>query len=299
MRRLIFSLAVVAVLCGVVWYFHEDKYHVQLPIQFSSAGTPVTEVVIEKNSFLLEVDLGSKFPMSLRKTLLDQISQKSTHGMGEWKDVKGNRYQAPSYAIPQISLATLALHNIVIQQEDDEYLFNATIWDGENAGKHLALKSQGSLGMPLLRLHNFLLDLRHSALFISNDKRELKKAGYNIENFVSVPFEIGRIGIILKVTTGIGQKNLSIDTGSTLNLIRSSFFHEQKKPEEKPGLPLFTSTLLVGGATFGSEDFYLYDITPELSDIDGFLGVPFLKKHAIYLDFQNKQAYIETLSTGK
>jgi hypothetical protein len=35
------------------------------------------------------------------------------------------------------------------------------------------------------------------------------------------------------------------------------------------------------------------DFTSQLSNIDGFLGVNFLKKHAIYIDCAHKVAYIE------
>jgi hypothetical protein len=49
----------------------------------------------------------------------------------------------------------------------------------------------------------------------------------------------------------------------------------------------------MGNTNFGPMDLYSFDICEEMTDGEGLLGMDFLKKHRIYLDFDKKLAYIE------
>jgi hypothetical protein len=71
-------------LIGLLWYlFSVRSYHFQIPTRFTAANTPYTEVEIEGKAYLLEVDLGSKFPLSLEKNALEQIDKKMPNGFRE------------------------------------------------------------------------------------------------------------------------------------------------------------------------------------------------------------------------
>jgi hypothetical protein len=47
------------------------------------------------------------------------------------------------------------------------------------------------------------------------------------------------------------------------------------------------------GQKFGNIEFHPIDLPKGLDTIDGFIGMDFLKKHAIYLDYRHKIAYVE------
>ncbi len=290
-KRKNISICLLILFIGcLAWYFYPRTYHFEIPIQWSDGNTPLTKMEIEGKSYLLEIDLGSKFPISLKKNVLDGIDNKKCSGMGEWKDVQGNKYQSPAYSVSKALLGRLVLKSVVIQQEDDEWLANTTVWAAEEKSP---LIEHGSIGRPLLKERNWFFDFRNSVLLASNDKNKLKLKGYNLDDFLKVPFEIGKIGITIQVETDIGTKRLAIDTGCSLNLINSSFFKNYECPNGKPGLPLFTSSRFVlQNENLGKMNFYLYDICSELSDIDGFLGISFLKDHLVYIDFENKYVYI-------
>jgi len=278
---------------GALWGFGIKSYHIQIPVKFGSASTPYADVEIEGKKYLLEFDLGSKFQLSLRKSFLEKIIKKEPHGIGEWKDINGNKYEAPSYLIPEMRIGDLILANVVVQEDDDDFIFNATMWDGENKGRDIVDKEQGVIGRPLLEKVNLLLDFGHSTIFASNDKNKLKKAGYCLDHMTKVPFELGRMGIILQVDTDIGIKRLSIDTGSSLNLIRSSLLKDHECQKGQYNIPFFiTSKFIIGGEDFGSMCLHLHKITPELNELDGFLGAPFLESHVLYIDFPHKVVYI-------
>jgi hypothetical protein len=69
-----------------------------------------------------------------------------------------------------------------------------------------------------------------------------------------------------------------------------------KNLEEKNhryGFPWLTSThFTMNGTNFGSQDLYFLSMTRELNDLDGILGMDFIEKHVIYIDFSKKLLYI-------
>lgn len=67
-----------------------------------------------------------------------------------------------------------------------------------------------------------------------------------------------------------------------------------KAQTSKHGFPSLSSdTFSIGGTNFGSKPLYFIDITEELDEIDGFLGMDFIKDHVIYIDFDHHILYIK------
>lgn len=57
---------------------------------------------------------------------------------------------------------------------------------------------------------------------------------------------------------------------------------------------VISSTFDMSLAHFGEQTFYFMPMGEELKDIDGFLGMDFIKKHVMYIDFDRKVLYIQT-----
>ena len=75
--------------------------------------------------------------------------------------------------------------------------------------------------------------------------------------------------------------------------MRSSIFQGIGIKNEKHGFPIYTTSMFeIGSKNFGSMNLYLFDITPELHEIDGVLGMDFVKNHVIYIDYKDKVLYI-------
>ncbi len=291
-KKSVLASILFLLIVGSIWFFNKP-YHYSIPMQLGRADTPITQIEIEGNVYHVNIDFGSKFPVTLQKNILEKTSNKKKDGFGKWKDVRGNEYVKPSYIIPKTKINCLKLKNVSVQEEDDVCVANtSTVFSEDTKG---IPKTCGAIGRPLLSQKNLLLDYSNSVILLSNDGKKLKSLGYSIDKFVKVPFEMGKIGITLKVDTDLGMKRMSLDTGCTVNLIRRDFFNdlEYPNPKEWPGLPLYTTnSFVLGGEDLGSTNLYLYAITPELKEIDGFLGSPFLMKHVVYIDFENKMAYV-------
>ena len=60
------------------------------------------------------------------------------------------------------------------------------------------------------------------------------------------------------------------------------------------GFPIFTtSQFTINGTDFGSKDLYFINMTNELHDIDGVIGMDFIKKQVMYIDFSKEIIYIQ------
>lgn len=238
------------------------------------------------------MDLGSKFPLTLSRALLDRINKKNGEKVVH-RDMRGNRYETPSFQIPLVRIGDFSCTNAIVSQESDDFVANTTFWtDPKLSGKTLQ-DHVGTVGRTLLDKKNLLLDFHKSVFFISNDINQLKKAGYHLENFCKCAYEMGRTGLILVVTTAAGKARLSLDTGSTVTFIRASLVPDKMPKEQDRGLSYVkTSAFEIENRNFGPMNLYLQEITPELTEVDGFLGMDFLKKHIVYIDQAQRMIYI-------
>lgn len=284
----------VAIAVGLYCFFVTGIYFYRIPVTFGKAGTPYVNATIRGKDYQFLVDLGSKFELTMRQAFLDQVTEKQSHGVVEWKDLQGGKYEAPAYLLSQITLGGLQLNEVVVSQEDDDFLLKTTVWDGENKGKGIVDREQGSIGRALLIKHNLLLDFGNSCMIITNDLDELKHSGYNLSEFIKIPFDIGRMGPILLVDTDLGLKKFSIDTGATLNFIRTSELQDVACMPGNFGICYFkTLRFSIGERDLGEVLLHSYALTNELEEIDGFLGMSFLENHVVYFDFSKKVVYIK------
>jgi hypothetical protein len=273
------------------WYFSRaNKYYEPITIEFGRANTPRTEVQIEGKTFVLDVDLGSKFSLDLRKDVIEKIEKKKFHGMGNWKIPSGHEYEAPNYIIPKVTLGNLTFKDVIVQQIEDESLINQTIWDRDSPEKKIHPMNIGSIGRPLLQKYNLLIDYCRSRIIVTNDLKKIGEMGYFLHQMQKMPFTIGLMGINVQMNTKWGVKTFSIDTGSSINLIRSSVL-EEEGIMSKIGLNEVVSQCTMKGRDLENITFHSYDLTPKLSDIDGILGTPFLNHHILYVDFSNHILY--------
>lgn len=111
-RYIILSLLIIT---GFTLYFYKRSSALtEIPFVFTISGTPAVITAIEDKSYLLEVDLGSKFPLTLDEKVLESIKNKKKHHPVYWKDAKGNSYESSSYLLPRIQVKSLALQDILV-----------------------------------------------------------------------------------------------------------------------------------------------------------------------------------------
>lgn len=267
LKYLALLLASIA-LCigGLVWFFFSPGYYSSFAVTYDKYNSPLITAKLQGKSRELVVNIGSRFPLFLCKETLDEID-KQPQGTAEWHNLDGKKREAPSYLIPKVEAGDLILTNIVAYQSLEE--------------------NYSSLGKFLGEEFNLLLDFPHSRIIACNTLSKLQAKKLAGKHWVRIPFEMNCGGIVLHADTDFGTQRLAVNTTCTLTHLRSSFMPS--------GQLSVISPFSLGGQSFGNVTFQSIDLPEGLSGIDGFIGMDFLKHHAIYFDYTHKIAYIEPL----
>ncbi|MBS0620994.1 MAG: hypothetical protein JSS61_06010 [Verrucomicrobia bacterium] len=262
-----------------------------MPVSLSISSTPLVKVEIQEKTYALEMDLGSRGELSLNKKYLDELRKQSS-GTYVSRDISGIAYETPSYRVSSVSIESLVFQNVVVKEDSDAFTENNTFWMDESISTDIFQDKTGSIGRALLGNRNLLLDLGKPIIYIANDLPKLKQLGYDLNHFSKTPFEMTRAGAVIRIRTDDGVFRFAIDTGCTVSFVRPSIQLPLESKPNKCGLPYVKSQLFeIGGVDFGSKDLYVFEITPILIEIDGILGVDFMKNCIIYLDHSVKLAY--------
>lgn len=293
MKKLYYSIIFsVCVGCALFYLYSARPHNVRLPMTLSSAATPLAKVEIQGREFILLVDSGSKFQLDLDRDVLDTLD-KQPCGTLQSRDIRGASYDSTAYLVQKIKIGNRVFNNVVVVEVNEDFVANATFFIDESRVKKRDKDGVGVVGRALLEKANLCFDFPNLVFFECGGMKGLKKAGYPMENLVAVPFEGGRAGAALVVETDFGPMRLSLDTGSTLSIVRSSLLQNYESDRYECGLPCVkTSKFQIGGRDFGSMELHPFEVTPELHEMDGLLGMDFLKNHVVYVDYQDKVIYI-------
>lgn len=277
----VIAIAVFGIcLClGLSDYFYSYDYNIPIE-RMNDYRIPCTSVEIEGIKYKVEIDLGSKTALSLHEDVLNKI-KKDPCGSSRRLDFLGNKYETPLYNINNVRTGSYFLKQTKAREESLEYSESNSIII-KSTEEHNA----GRIGREFFEGKNLFFDLSHNIFIVCSKLKDLKKKGYDLENFPAIPFKNTSKGIVFDIETDLGIKKLMLDTGSTGTAIRNSG-NEQKKLET-----FQTSQFVMNGVDFGPRKIYLLNITPLFEGIDGFLGMDFLNEHVVYLDFTKQVAYI-------
>ena len=302
-KSLVWKLLASLCLLGALGFFvgksfFPHTYHFAFPVQFSQSNKPYLPIKIEDRSYLIGIDLGSKFQIMLNEKTLDQLT-KTPHGTGSWINVKGKQFTTPCYKIPQIDMGGLSFKNILAVQSDPKE--NPSIsQNSESDAPYIPCDVRanivGNLGKRLLEKVNILFDINRSLILASNDLKKLKQAGYDLKTFIKVPLNITRKSVIVNAKTDLGLLRFGLDTGATYTALRTSCLKGKACSKTILDFPAFSSNIFeIDGYNFGPQDMICFDIADAIYPIDGILGIDFFQAHVIYIDFKHQVGYIKPL----
>ncbi len=265
LKYLALFLASVSLVIGVLlWRPFSAGYYSSFAVTYDKYDYPFITAELQGRDCELVADIGSRFPLFLCKEALDGID-KQPQGTVQWHSLNGQKREAASYLISKMKVGNLTLKNVVAYQSLGE--------------------DYGVLGKFLGEEFNLLLDFSHARIVACDTFSKLQAKKLAGKHWVRVPFEMNCGGIVFHVDTDFGVRRLAINTTCTFTHLRSSLISS--------GQPSVSSPLSLGGQKFGNVTFRSIDLPEGLSGIDGFIGMDFLKNHAIYLDYTHKTAYIE------
>lgn len=169
-------------------FFKQQGYYVALPVKVGGSSIPYVYVKIDGVTVPLEVDLGSRLEMKIYSDTLRKI-HKRPYGTEKWKNFRGTEFEYPTFILPKVEIGSLALKNPIIVEFLSGESEGCIIWEDSNREKSIP-EVVGHIGRGLLKKVNLLLDMESSKLILTDNKKKLKKAGYDLETFEKVPFEL-------------------------------------------------------------------------------------------------------------
>ena len=266
-RSKIVCFLLVSALCAaglMLWCHFSVGYYTLFEVTYGKYDAPLITTQLQGQRYTLAVRIGSRFPLFLHQDILNEID-KEPQGTLICHNIEGQKRETPSYLIPELKVGDLILKNIIACASDEHEC--------------------GILGKLLGGEFNLLLDFPHSRMVACDTFSKLQARKLAGPDWVRAPFEAYNLGIIFHVDTDFGALKLAINTTSRLNLLNSTFLSSNK--------PFVSSSFILGGQQLGNVTFGSIDLPEGLREIDGFIGMDFLKEHAVYLDYTNKIAYVE------
>lgn len=261
----LFCIGIASGIGILLWHPFSSGYYSLLEITYGKNGFPWIVAQLEDRDYALTLNIGSRFPLSLSREILDKIIDKQEQGAITVHNLNGHKNQVPSYLIPKLKVGDLTLKNVIVRETQE--------------------KGCSALGKFLGGEFNLLMDFPHSRIIACDTFSKLQSKKLVNKNWVHIPFEVHPGGIVFKVDTDFGTRNLAIRTNASVSFLSSSFM--------PPNKSFVSSPLILGGQKFECLIFDSIDLPESLGEIDGFLGMDFLKEHGVYLDYSNKVAYVE------
>lgn len=296
--KLLVVLLIISFLLSTFFIFCTQKsYYAVLPVKFDDINMPYVNVMIEDVNVSLGVDLGSRLEMEIYPEVLGQF-YKRAYGTEKWKNFRGTEFEYPTYTLPRIEIGSLTFKNPIVVEFPSEANEESIIWEDLEQEKS-SPRVVGQLGRGLLKKVNLLLDMECSKMILTNSVKKLKNDGYDLKTFEKVPFKLGPKGIVIEIETDQGKVKLLLDTGCTWTMLHDFLYPEiLEKKFDRHGFPIYKSDkFIINKRDFGSKELYFLKMTEELNDIDGFLGMDFIKKHVMYIDFEKQYIYIKPPSS--
>ncbi len=268
-----------------------DAYFVLVPIpEYSPAKLPCVNVDIEGQQLLLILDLGFRGDLAIDKCILDSFESKTFVKERLTYGIRSKPYTNKSYRIPKAMIGSMSFSPPMVQEENPEFLKDSRV---ETNGETETSKEVGRLGWELFLQSNLLLDVPHSRTAFCDSLDTLIKHGYQGQAFTRTPLFLERGLVEVEVNTPDGVLRCMIDTGATFSVLNNNIEQDGQQLKDfvwDPDNPIEYPSLKISGEDFGPIQFYPLPIQIPIR-IEAILGMDFLKKHILFLDFRNQYAY--------
>lgn len=266
----------------------------KIPLYYSYSKMPVISGSINKKPYYFGIDTGSTFHLSMPKHILQNIDKVPFKTFFS-KDGFGNRYKSQGYLLKEFRVGNLEIDTIEVCEKSPDFYENTNLWSDERSRKKFTgPKLTGTIGIPLLESSNTYFHFPKNEMAFIRNSSDLKKYRIDLTSFTAIPFENTDYGIIIEIGTDLGIRKFSVDTGSTENFFRSSLItHKELKQDPIRKILFFATThrFKLGNMDYGPEELCSLEISEEFP-IDGMLGMAFLRKHEVFIDYRNSILYL-------
>ncbi len=266
---------------------------VVLPLKFDTGnaapyGFPTTIISIQGQTFPIIVDTGGKkWGVMLREQAIHKLHVQFT-GKTICSQTTEGRICLKEIIIPEIQIGDYLVKNV-----HGTYL--PKWWGHVENFKETEASRNGMLGFEVLSQFNFLIDSQQGRIIFT--KKDEKLTGYDIKNWISLPFK-GH----LQTQLNLNDKPIifSWDTGAVPSIIKQSKVAISALcPKDSPfkgRVNCFyttpTSLTTMNGKNLPATWFMISPI-PSFAPFDGLIGANFYQQNVVYFAMGEKRIYIK------
>jgi hypothetical protein len=260
------------------------SYYIPFEItEFNHQGVPCLPILIEDQTPLLALDLGSSGEVCLHKEILDQLRQKTFLRLRKSMGFRGNEYEKKVYNISKIQIGGVSFGHLLLDEESELFQKDSVIV-GQT---ELVPMEKGRLGWRLFHNTNLFLDLGNSKIAICDSLETLSGHGYPADLFTKVPLLLDHNVIQIEAEKDSLPFFCYLDTGSTWNILNT----QKEGVDWSVDAPATVGALQIHSKTFDGLVWHRLPICYPFR-VDAILGMEFFRDHVVFLDFSKKIAYI-------
>lgn len=256
----------------------------QIPVHFlSCSDAPMVHVNIEGSEYVLMLDLGANIHLILKDRVLQKLEHKEPVGTSFTTDIQGNKYAQPKYQLRSYQIGNFNIKNPTASEESIFFVKTGSRLFPSKNDRRINQKIEqvdGKVGSEFILSSGqaCFLDMSRSLLYIGDTLQDLIDLSCLTE-FQKQPLEIENGCLCVNIQTNEGMKRFLLDTGAERSAIK-------KKPSDPKLIKIYLEDL-------GLWKFFTLNFPEGLPPFDGILGIDFLKKHIVILDFLDRKIYIK------
>lgn len=267
------------------------KFFVKSPIKEYCYGSPVIEIQVEENSFMVGIDLGFQGSIELLPGDIEKLHDKDFLDTRTTYGFIGNEYLKKTYAIPKVTIGDISFREVVLEERSIKKAKDSIVVEGKNT------KFIGNIGWRLFYQSNLLLDCSSNTVGFFDSLETLEENGYSLDSFTKAPLILEKDFLEFDVKVDHKTVRCLLDSGSTWNIInKGSKGEDSSRVWSQEELNHFQiSSFQVSETEFGPQSFCEIPIHIPAQipiQIEAILGMDFIKNHTIIIDFKNNFVYL-------
>ena len=253
----------------------DDKYNLPL-IMINYQG--------EKIQMIL--DTGSNIALHLPMDLINKIPNKMENSEKiRSVDLLGNITEIKSFVIDRLSLNSFVFNNVKVAEYKKWGLIISS--DQTNKSENTN-EDKYVIGLGLFDGYVLTINYPESNITISNDI-----STYLNPNWIAIPFDLNDEGLVVKLSDGIKNYRMVLDTGATVSIIKEESLSPFSKKLTVPENNFRYISLEMKGIASDKVKAIIIDSLPDEFQSDGLLGTDFFSKNRVKIDFRNKKMWIQ------
>ena len=253
----------------------DDKYNLPL-IMINYQG--------EKIQMIL--DTGSNIALHLPMDLINKIPNKMENSEKiRSVDLLGNITEIKSFVIDRLSLNSFVFNNVKVAEYKKWGLIISS--DQTNKSENTN-EDKYVIGLGLFDGYVLTINYPESNITISNDI-----STYLNPNWIAIPFDLNDEGLVVKLSDGVKNYRMVLDTGATVSIIKEESLSPFTSKLTVPENNFRYISLEIKGIASDKVKAIIIDSLPDEFQSDGLLGTDFFSKNRVKIDFRNKKMWIQ------